>query len=181
MTSPTAWEPSSGHGRTVWHLAQVNVARLRVPLDSSAMRGFVDGLVPVNELADASPGFVWRLQTEDGDATSLRVFEDEMMLVNLSVWESIEALEAFVFHSDHTSYLRRRSEWFHRLPDAVTALWWVPAGTRPTVDEARRRLELLRERGGSSPDAFTFRERFGPPERMSPAGGSRGPCSAGGS
>jgi hypothetical protein len=156
----------------MWQLAQVNVARLREPLDSPVMREFVDGLEPVNELADASPGFVWRLQTEEGDATSLRVFEDEMMLVNLSVWESVEALEAFVFHSDHTSYLRRRSAWFHRLSDAVTALWWVPAGTRPTVDEARRRLELLRERGGSSPDAFTFRERFGPPERLSSVGGS---------
>jgi Domain of unknown function (DUF3291) len=156
----------------MWQIAQVNVARLREPLDSPVMREFVDGLDPINELADASPGFVWRLQTEEGDATSLRVFEDEMMLVNLSVWESVEALEAFVFHSDHTSYLRRRSAWFHRLSDAVTALWWVPAGTRPTVDEARRRLELLRERGGSSPDAFTFRERFGPPERLSSAGGS---------
>jgi Domain of unknown function (DUF3291) len=171
-TSPTNVEPSSAHAQPVWHIAQVNVARMREPLDASAMREFVDGLVPINELADASDGFVWRLQTEQGDATSLRVFDDEMMLVNLSVWDSIEALEAFVYRSDHASYLRRRSEWFHRLGDAITALWWLPAGSRPAVDEALRRLELLRERGGPSPEAFTFRERFAPPHRVSSAGGS---------
>jgi hypothetical protein len=163
---------SSPNGSAGWHIAQVNVARLREPLDSSAMREFVDGLVPINELADASDGFVWRLQTEEGDATSLRVFDDEMMLVNLSVWDSIEALEAFVYRSDHASYLRRRSEWFHRLGDAITALWWVPADSRPAVDEALRRLDVLRERGGPSPEAFTFRERFAPPQRVPSAGGS---------
>jgi hypothetical protein len=94
------------------HLAQVNVARLREALDRPSMQGFVDGLDPINALADASPGFVWRLQTDDGDATSLRVFDDQMMIVNMSVWTSVEALRAFVYASEHAGYLRRRSDWF---------------------------------------------------------------------
>lgn len=142
-------------------LAQVNVARLREPLDHASMRGFVDGLEPINALADSSPGFVWRLQTEEGDATSLRVFDDDMLIVNMSVWDSVEALRAFVFRTDHADYLRRRSEWFERLADAVTALWWVPSGTTPTVADARARLERLRRHGPAS-EAFTLREVFPP-------------------
>lgn len=145
-----------------FHLAQVNVARLREPLDRPSMQGFVDGLEPINALADESPGFVWRLQTDDGDATSLRVFDDEMMIVNLSVWASVEALRAFVFASDHAGYLRRRADWFERLAEAPTALWWVAEGRTPSVDEATERLEMLRDRG-PTPDAFTLRHAFEAP------------------
>ena len=148
------------------HLAQVNVATVRGPLHSPELAGFVAALEPINALADGSPGFVWRLQTEDGDATAIRPFEDERIMVNLSVWESLEALRTFVYASRHLDVMRRRREWFHRM-DAYLALWWVPAGTIPTVAQAKDRLQLLAGLG-PSPDAFTFRVPF-----PAPAGAAR--------
>jgi heme-degrading monooxygenase HmoA len=149
------------------HLAQVNVATLWAPLDGPELAGFVAQLEPINALADQSPGFVWRLQTEDGDATSIRPFEDERIIVNLSVWESLETLRAFVYASRHLEVMRHRRRWFHRMADPYLALWWVPAGTIPTVAEAREHLELL-SRNGPGPDAFTFRAPF-----PAPAGAAR--------
>lgn len=146
-----------------YHLAQCNVARLRAPLDSPLLAGFVAALEPVNQLADRAPGFVWRLQTEDGDATSIRAFPDDMLIVNLSVWESVETLGAFVYGGEHRAVMRRRREWFERLDDAYLVLWWVPAGTLPTVDDARQRLDALR-RAGPTADAFTFKSPFTPPD-----------------
>jgi hypothetical protein len=148
------------------HLAQVNVATVRAPLDSPELAGFVAQLEPINALADHSPGFVWRLQTEDGDATAIRPFQDERIMVNLSVWESLEDLRTFVYASRHLDVMRRRREWFHRM-DAYLALWWVPAGTIPTVAEAKDRLQLLAG-NGPGPDAFTFRVPF-----PAPAGAKR--------
>jgi hypothetical protein len=150
-----------------WQLAQVNVAILRAPLDSPPLADFVALLEPINALADRSPGFVWRLQTEDGDATAIRAFEDDRIIVNMSVWESLEALGDFVYASGHLGVLRRRREWFATMAEAHVALWWVPAGTTPTVAEAARRLDRLRERG-PSPEAFTFREPFPPPGASEP-------------
>jgi hypothetical protein len=149
------------------HLAQVNVATLRAPLDGPELAGFVAQLVPINAMADRAPGFVWRLQTEDGDATSIRAFEDQSIMVNLSVWESLETLRDFVYATRHLDVMRRRREWFLRM-EAYLALWWVPAGTIPTVAEAARRLELLGRRG-PSPDAFTFREPFPAPAGAAPS------------
>lgn len=151
-----------------FHVAQVNVARMREPLGRPSMQAFVDGLEPINALADASPGFVWRLQTDDGDATSLRVFDDDMIIVNMSVWDSVEALREFVFRSEHAGYLRLRSEWFEKLADASTALWWIPEGQTPTVEDAKAKLGSLRARG-SSQEAFTLRDAFLPPEASRPA------------
>jgi heme-degrading monooxygenase HmoA len=147
---------------TPHHLAQVNVALLRAPLNGPELAGFVALLEPINALADRSPGFVWRLQTEDGDATAVRPFDDDRMLVNLTVWESLEALRDFVYASRHLDAMRRRREWFHRLAIPYLALWWVPPGTVPTVAEAKRRLELV-QRQGPGPDAFTLREPSPPP------------------
>jgi len=144
------------------HLAQVNVATLRAPLDGPELAGFVAQLEPLNALADQSPGFVWRLQTEDGDATAIRPFEDDRVMVNLSVWASLEALRTFVYASQHLGVMRHRRAWFHRMPDPYLALWWVPAGTIPTVAEARDRLELLAGKGPTA-DAFTFRAPFPEP------------------
>ena len=141
---------------TAVHLAQVNVARLRHPIDHPATADFVTGLAPVNAVADVSPGFVWRLQTEDGDATALRVFPDPEVIVNLSVWTSLEALRDFVYRSDHTPFLRRRAEWFDRMTTASVALWWVPAGRAPDVAEARDRLDFLTAHG-ATPYAFGLR------------------------
>jgi hypothetical protein len=144
------------------HLAQVNLATLRAPLDDPELAGFVAQLEPINALADRSPGFVWRLQTEDGDATAIRVFDDQRIIVNLSVWESLETLRDFVYASRHLEAMRQRRAWFHRMADAYLALWWVQAGTVPTAAEARRRLELL-ARQGPGPDVFTFRVPFPAP------------------
>jgi hypothetical protein len=144
-----------------WHLAQLNVGRLLAPLESETLSGFVAQLAPINALADGSPGFVWRLQTEAGDATSIRPTEDDMFLINLSVWSSIEALRAFVYTSAHVHVLRQRRSWFEQLATSHMVLWWVPAGHIPTPDEALERLERLR-RDGPTPAAFTFRAPFEP-------------------
>jgi hypothetical protein len=143
------------------HLAQVNVARPLAPLDTPLLADFMAALEPVNARADVAPGFVWRLQTEDGDATALRIGDDRTM-VNMSVWTSLEALRAFVYDDPgHRAVMRRRREWFERL-DLVLALWWVPAGHVPSIAEAEERLLLLDARG-PSPDAFTFGRHFPAP------------------
>jgi hypothetical protein len=147
----------------VHHLAQLNIGRIRAPLDSAEMQGFVSALEPINALADGAPGFVWRLQTEDGDATAVRAFDDDMLLVNMSVWESREALSEFTYRSDHRRVMAGRRQWFERMDEAYLVLWWVPAGHIPTVQEARERLMLLREQG-PTPAAFTFRQTFPPPD-----------------
>jgi hypothetical protein len=146
------------------HLAQVNVSLPQAPLDSAAMAGFVAALRPVNALADAAPGFVWRLQTADGDATGVRLRGDRRLLVNLSVWVSLEALADFVFRTAHVSVMRDRRQWFVPTHEPSTALWWVEAGTLPTVPDADTRLTHLREHGPSR-YAFTFRTPF-PPARQ---------------
>jgi hypothetical protein len=146
---------------SVHELAQLNIALMKEPLESPAMAGFVDNLERINALADRTPGFVWRLQSDDGDATSVRPL-GELTLVNLSVWRDLESLNQFVYQSGHVEIMRRRREWFERMGEAFVVLWWVPLGHRPTVEEAVARLELLRT-AGASPEAFTFRKAFGPP------------------
>ncbi len=142
-------------------LAQLNIALGQAVIDDPVMAEFVAALDAVNALADAAPGFVWRLQDEDGNATSIRAYDDERMIVNLSVWESAESLWAFVYESDHLDVMRRRREWFARLPHSHLVLWWVPDGERPTVAESVARLEHLRAHG-PTPRAFTFKRRFAP-------------------
>ncbi|MDH3304786.1 MAG: DUF3291 domain-containing protein [Gammaproteobacteria bacterium] len=142
-----------------FHLAQANIARMRAPLEDPLMEGFAARLEPLNALADSSPGFVWRLQTEEGDATSVRAFEDELILFNLSVWESIEALEAYVYRSNHVAAVQQRAEWFERPTKSPLVLWWIDAGHIPTETEAQKRFELLWQ-NGPTPAAFTFRTRF---------------------
>jgi hypothetical protein len=144
------------------HLAQLNLATLRAPLDTPELAGFVAQLAPINALADGHHGFVWRLQTEDGDATAIRPYDDDRVIVNLSVWTSLGALRDFVYASRHLDVMRRRRQWFHRAAEAYLVLWWVPAGTIPTVAQALERLERLR-RDGPGPEAFTFREPFPEP------------------
>jgi hypothetical protein len=146
-----------------FHLAQVNIGRLRAPLDDPLMEGFRSQLAPINALADSSPGFVWRLQTEDGNAMAIRPFADDRMAINLSVWESLEALQQFVYRSAHLGPLRDRQLWFEPIDEPILALWWIPAGHVPTVSEAKDRLQRLRELG-PSPEAFTFRTPFPSPD-----------------
>ncbi len=127
------------------------------------MAEFVAGLQPMNALADGSPGFVWRLQGEEGDATAIRVFDDPDVLVNLSVWESLDALRAFVYRSEHRDFLRRRAQWFVKDEAPHLVLWWVPAGVIPTVEEAKQKLLLLRAEGPGG-RAFDFRNTYAPPD-----------------
>ncbi|MEV0538045.1 DUF3291 domain-containing protein [Kitasatospora sp. NPDC050463] len=141
------------------HLAQLNIGTLRYPLDDPRIAPFVEMLDPVNEAADRTPGFVWRLAEEgENDATSLRP-AGENVIVNLSVWESQEALWDFAYRSGHLEVMRRRRDWFHRHVEAHMVLWWVPAGHRPTVGEALERLAELQE-NGPSPRAFTFASSY---------------------
>jgi hypothetical protein len=144
------------------HVAQLNIARGKAPLDSPLLAEFMAALDPVNALADSSPGFVWRLQTEDGDATAVRGFGDDRLIINISVWTSLDALAAFVFGDFHAQVMRQRRQWFARMREAYTVLWWVPAGVRPTVADAEQRLESLRAHG-PTPYAFTVRRAFPPP------------------
>jgi hypothetical protein len=150
------------------HLAQLNVARLVAPLDSPQLADFVNRLDEINALADAAPGFVWRLVDAEGaNATTLRPYGPDVM-VNMSVWESVETLYEYAYRTAHLDVLRRRREFFHHdgLPE-YAVLWWVPAGTVPTLAEARERLDLL-AREGPTARAFTFRDRFPPPRQNEP-------------
>jgi len=148
---------------TRFHLAQVNIGRLRAPIEDPIMEGFRSQLDPINALADHSPGFVWRLQTEEGNAIAIRPFADERMAINMSVWESLAALQQFVYRSAHVGPLRDRKQWFEPIEGPILVLWWVPAGHVPTVAEALERLRHLKEHG-PSPDAFTFGTPHPPPD-----------------
>jgi hypothetical protein len=147
-----------------WHLAELNIARLRAPLDDPATQEFVEALDEINALADASLGFVWRLQTEDGNATAIRTFDDDLVITNMSTWESVEALGDYVYRSGHVAFLHRKREWFNQYGSVHLVLWWVQAGMQPTVDEALDRLAHLEEHGPST-RAFTFGRPFAPPDR----------------
>jgi hypothetical protein len=148
-----------------YHLAQVNLGRIKAQLDDPIMAGFVSRLDEINALADRSPGFVWRLQTSEGNATYLRPFADDRMLLNMSVWESVEPLKQYVYRTTHAELLRQRQEWFEKLSSVYAALWWVPAGHLPGVDEAKKRLAYL-EANGATQFAFTFKTIFPPDEEF---------------
>lgn len=147
---------------TQYHIAQVNIARMLAPLEDPIMAGFVADLDRINALADAAEGFIWRLQTEEGDATALRIFNDDMLIVNLSVWESIERLFDYTYKSAHAGVLRQRKAWFSKLDQHHLAMWWIPAGTLPTTETAREKLAYM-DQHGVTPLAFNFRQRFPPP------------------
>jgi FkbM family methyltransferase len=160
---------------TEYHLVQFNIARAIDAMDSPVMAGFVDCLAEINALADHSPGFVWRLQTDEGDAAAIRVFDDPLVLANMSIWRDVESLRRFVHHPDHVQSLQQREKWFRKQPGPRQVLWWVPAGHRPDLVEARARLALLGERG-SHCQAFDFTRVFPPPDF--PAGFARVGCFA---
>jgi hypothetical protein len=157
-------------------LAQMNVARLRAPLDSPQLADFVGALDRINALADRSPGFVWRLQDDTGNATALHPMAEDV-IVNLTVWKDAKSLQAFVYRSDHAAVMKRRREWFEKM-DLYLVLWWVPRGHRPSAEEGIARLDLLRSLGPSE-DAFTFGQLFPAPDSGDTALGSvDSPCPA---
>jgi hypothetical protein len=145
-----------------YHLAQLNIAVIKAPLDSPVMADFVANLDRINALAEASPGFIWRLKGDDNNATALRPLGADT-IVNMSVWQDIAALQHYVYQSAHVTIMRRRREWFERMATAYMVLWWVPQGHRPTVAEALSRLDALKQHGPTAL-AFTFRAAYSPPD-----------------
>ena len=138
-----------------FQLAQLNIAKGRDSMESELMRGFVDRLEEINALADQSDGFIWRLQTEDGDATSIQAFDDPNLIINMSVWRDIESLKHFVYRTIHVDLISSREQWFEKIRQAHQVLWWIPAGHQPDIEEAKHKLDVLRN-SGPGPDAFTF-------------------------
>lgn len=148
---------------SAYELAQMNIGIIKAPMDSPVMAGFADNLERINAVAESSSGFVWRLQTDEGNATAIRPFERDDLLVNMSVWRDVQSLSQYVYTSAHVELMRRRREWFERMDEAFLVLWWVRAGHRPTLEEGTARLEMLRVRGSTS-EAFTFRHAFPAPD-----------------
>lgn len=144
---------------TALQIAQVNIARMKGALEDPIMAEFVARLDEINALADRSPGFVWRLQTSGGNATYLRPYDDDRILFNMSVWESIEHLKRYVYYTAHVELVRQRHAWFEKFSGAYTALWWIPKGHVPGIDEAKKRLAYL-DAHGPTPFAFTFKKPF---------------------
>lgn len=146
-----------------YELAELNIAKMKAPLTSRVMADFVANLDRINRLAEGSPGFVWRLQT-DGEGASALPPLGEDTLVNISVWKDVASLHAYAYETAHSSIMRRRKEWFERMSVPSLVLWWVPVGHRPTLGEALEALECLRAKG-PGPDAFTFSQPHPPPDR----------------
>jgi Domain of unknown function (DUF3291) len=142
-----------------FYLAQVNVARMIAPIDSPVMADFVANLDGINALAETSEGFVWRLKDDSNNATSIKIFDDDFMIINMSVWKNIDMLFKFVYQSNHIEVFKRRKEWFEKMPEMHMVLWYVPAGEWPTVGMAIERLVYLRKKG-ETPYAFSFRKKF---------------------
>ena len=157
-----------------YELAQINIARFRLPADHVANRDFMDALDRVNAIAEASDGFVWRLTGDGNDATDVPVDGDPHVIANLSVWRDLDALAAFVYRQpDHLAIMKRRREWFDHMA-VYQALWWVPAGHRPTVAEGMERIAML-EANGPTAGAFTFKQPFAAPDGT-PASPVRDEC-----
>jgi heme-degrading monooxygenase HmoA len=142
-----------------YQLAEFNIARMRFPLDDPRMREFREALASVNALADESPGFAWRLESDEGEGNAVRQIHDPQLLLNLSVWESIDALRAFYLAAPHGEFLRRRATWFERARHPYLALWWVAHGHHPSLEEATQRLAMVSE-DGPTDSSFDFAHPF---------------------
>jgi|SRR5579864_930534 len=141
------------------------MGRIKAPLDDPIMAGFMSRLDEINALADKSPGFVWRLQTSEGNATYFRPYDDDRILLNMSVWESIETLKHYVYRTVHAEVMKQRQQWFEKFTGNFIALWWVPAGHIPGIDEAKKRIAHLNANGPTE-FAFTFKTTFPPNEEF---------------
>ena len=144
------------------YLAQLNIAVLKEPLDSPLLADFVANLDRINALAEDSPGYIWRLKTDEGNATAFCPL-GENIIVNMSVWKDTASLQQYVHKSAHTEIMSRRKEWFERMPEAFMVLWWIPEDHLPTIEEAMEKLEQLRKHG-PTPSAFSFRNPFPAPD-----------------
>ncbi len=147
----------------MFQLAEINIARMKgVNINDPIMQEFVENLERVNSIAEASEGFVWRLKDENNNATSMNPYDDEQVIINVSVWESFETLEHFMYQTIHSEFLKRRKEWFQNFGTAHTAMWWIPAGKFPTIKEAVDQLDYL-QKNGASEKVFDFRNKFPAP------------------
>ena len=143
----------------MFQLAQINIGRAKGSMDAAVMKEFSDNLDPINQIAESSPGFIWRLKDESGNATDIQSFDDPDIIINMSVWESFDALKNFMFKTHHIDFLKRKKEWFYTMSDANYALWWVPLGHQPDIEEAKSRLLHLQQHG-ESPHAFSFKKVY---------------------
>ena len=145
----------------IHHLAQINIGRTLAPLDAPLMKEFTDFLGPVNKLAEDSPGFVWRLKDDSGASSSYvkTPFDDDGYIVNMSVWENAPALRQFIFGTVHSYFLKNRLKWFEKPPKMIVAMWWIPAGHIPTLEEAKTKIDLINNKG-NTPEAFNFQKVF---------------------
>ena len=153
---------------SMWHVAQMNIGTLRYPVNDPRIAEFMSALDRVNAMADAAPGFVWRLQSAQGNATDIKVSDNPNYIVNMSVWQSVEALFEFVYRTSHREVMAKRRDWFERPEGAYQVLWWIAAGTIPRVEEGLERLRWL-HRHGPSQHAFDFRNKFSPPGGLAPS------------
>ncbi len=147
-----------------YHLAQINIGRLIAPIDDPKIAEFVAQLAPINAIADKAPGFGWRLQSESGNATDIAYNDDPSIMVNMSVWESLEVLRDYAYKSDHMKVFRDRAKWFEKMDKPHYCLWWIPGGHIPTVAEGRKRLEHYQTHG-ATPYSFWFSQQFPQPAR----------------
>ncbi len=145
-----------------YNLAQINISKSKGLPDSPVMRTFMEKIDEVNAIAEGSDGFVWRLKSDDGNATSIQIFEDELIIVNMSVWRDMDAFKGFVFKGLHAAMMRKRNEWFERSDFSNLALWWIPEGHIPSTEEAKAKLELI-TKVGDTQEAFRFKNLFEPP------------------
>jgi len=148
-----------------FHIAQLNIAEAKAPIDSELMAPFVNELDRINALAESSPGFVWRLKEENGNATSIQIFDDPNLILNMSIWETKESLFEYVYKSAHAGVMSRRREWFEPMKEAYHALWWIEAGKVPSLEEAKAKLEYL-QKNGPTEHAFTFKKSFPVPTQL---------------
>jgi hypothetical protein len=154
--------------QAAYHIAQVNIARMLAPIDEPIMADFVARLDEINTVAESTPGFVWRLKDDNDNATAIRVFDDDMLIINMSVWESIDALYQYTYYSDHAQVYRRRTDWFSKMTTPHMVMWYVPAGHQPTPQEAKDKLAYM-EQYGPTPLAFTFKQQFSVEEMLAAA------------
>jgi hypothetical protein len=145
-----------------FHIAQVNIAQAKADMASDLMQGFVSRLDEINTLADCADGFIWRLKEDSGSATAIRVFDDPLLLINMSVWANLDALKHYVYKSLHVELIKDRDAWFNKLGQSHQALWWIPVGHIPNVEEAQKKLEYIRKHGPSA-EAFTFAKPYSTP------------------
>ncbi|WP_298346049.1 DUF3291 domain-containing protein [uncultured Algibacter sp.] len=142
----------------IYHLAQVNIAKRLAPMDDPIMQDFINNVEKINAIADEAEGFIWRMQDEDKDLGA-EIFQDDTLLINMSVWESLVSLFNYTYKSGHIEVFKRKKEWFSKMKMVHMAFWYIPEGYEPTFQDAKQRLDYL-NKYGDTPYAFSFKSKF---------------------